>query len=80
MAPAVHDRGIMSLTALLLGLSLMSPVAPAQADTGKAEKPKPEAKAPARPAKPEPRIEPKPAPKVKPLPLGEPKLKRRKPD
>ncbi|HSE51611.1 MAG TPA: hypothetical protein VLB00_05455 [Gemmatimonadales bacterium] len=80
MAPAVHVRGIMSLTALLLGLSLMSPVAPAQADTGKAEKPKPEAKAPARPAKPEPRIEPKPAPKIKPLPLGEPKLKRRKPD
>ena len=70
----------MSLTALLLGLSLMSPVAPVQADTGKAVKPKPEAKAPARPAKPEPRLEPKPGPKVKPLPLGEPKLKRRKPD
>ena len=80
VASAVHVRGTMSLTALLLGLSLMSPVPPAQADTGKAQKPKPEAKAPARPAKPEPRIEPKPAPRVKPLPLGEPKLKRRKPD
>jgi hypothetical protein len=70
----------MSLTVLLLGLTLFSPAAPAQADTGKAEKPKPEAKAPARPARTEPRIDPKPAPKVKPLPLGEPKLKRRKPD
>ena len=70
----------MSLTALLLGLSLLSPVAPAPGDTGKAVKPKPEAKAPARPARPEPRIDPKPAPKVKPLPLGEPRLKRRKPD
>jgi len=70
----------MSLTALLLGLSLMSPLPPVGADTGKAQKPRPEAKAPARPAKPEPRIEPKPAPRVKPLPLGEPKLKRRKPD
>ena len=70
----------MSLTALLLGLSLISPVTVAQADTGKVEKPKPEAKAPARPTRTEPRIDPKPAPKVKPLPLGEPKLRRRKPD
>jgi hypothetical protein len=70
----------MSLTAFLLGLSLLSPVPPVESDTGKAQKPKPEAKAPARPAKPEPRLKPKPAPKVKPLPLGEPRLKRRKPD
>ena len=80
MAPPVHLGPAMSLTALLLGLSLLSPVAPVQADTGKAEKPKPEAKAPARPAKPLPRVEPRPAPKVAPRPLGEPKLKRRKPD
>ena len=70
----------MSLTGFLLGLSLLSPAPPVQADTAKAGKPKPEARAPARPAKPLPRIEPKPAPKVKPRPLGEPKLKRRKPD
>ena len=70
----------MSLTAFLLGLSLLSPVPAVEADTGKAQKPKPEAKAPARPARQEPKLEPKPAPKVKPLPLGEPKLKRRKPD
>jgi hypothetical protein len=70
----------MSLTALLLGLSLVAPVAPVPADTGKAQKPKPEAKAPAQPVKPAPRIEPRPAPKVQPRPLGEPKLKRRKPD
>lgn len=70
----------MSLTAFLLGLSLLSPLPAVEADTGKAQKPKPEAKAPARPAKPAPRIEPKPAPKVQPRTLGEPRLKRRKPD
>ena len=80
MAPAVRLRSTMSLTAFLLGLSLLSPVPAAAADTGKAQKPKPEAKAPTRPAGKEPKLQPRPAPKVKPLPLGEPKLKRRKPD
>jgi len=71
----------MSLTSLLFGLALMSPVSSAPADSVKAPKPKPEAPSPAPPPS------PRPAPKLEPLrdmppkalvPLGEPKLKRRK--
>jgi hypothetical protein len=68
----------MSLSTILLGLSLISPVMAAPADTVKTPKPKPEAAAPARPARPTPRVERRRDPVVKPLPLGEPKLKRRK--
>ncbi|HEX7023859.1 MAG TPA: hypothetical protein VF187_03490 [Gemmatimonadales bacterium] len=66
---------------LLLGLTLLSlPPAAQAADTTRAGKPKPEARAPARPATPQlPKVEPKRGPAPKPLPLGEPRLKRRKP-
>jgi hypothetical protein len=67
-------RGIMALTTFLFGLTLFA----APADTVRAPKAKPEAVAPARPAKPNAKVEPKRTPPPKPKALGEPKLKRRK--
>jgi hypothetical protein len=71
----------MSLTTILLGLSLISPVMSAPADTARTPKPKPEipAPAPAPPPRTVPKVEPRRDLPAKPLvPVGEPKLKRRK--
>ena len=81
LAPPVQSEPSMSLISFLLGLTLLAPLPAAQAaDTTRARKPKTEARAPARPATPQlPKVEPKRGPAPKTLPLGEPRLKRRKP-
>jgi hypothetical protein len=68
----------MALTTFLFGLTLFAAPPGAPADTVRAPKAKPEAVAPARPAKPNAKAEPKRTPPPKPKALGEPKLKRRK--
>ena len=70
---------------LLLGIVLLSPGAIAQGDTVKPAKPRPvpttskPSPAPLPALAPPPKVEPKPLTPPKTLPVGEPRLKRRKP-
>ena len=75
----------MLLVELLFGIALLSHGAPAQADSAKPAKSRPvpttskPAPAPLPALAPPPKVEPKPLAPPKSLPVGEPKLKRRKP-